>query len=108
MIYLMGLLAAFTMTFLPFWVLPFFCFIVGFVRRYDWRRALTFAMIAAIAVIGAAVARDFQTHNLISIRLAGLFHAPTYVIPLLPGFLIVWIGAFFSRLGSSVRTICMK
>ena len=103
MIYLMGLSAAFMMTFLPFWTLPIFCFAVGFARRYDWCRALTFAMIAAIIVIGAALFKDFQAHNIISTRLAGLLHIPSYIVALIPGFLIIWIGVFFARLGGSLR-----
>lgn len=108
MIYLMGLSAAFVMTFLPFWVLPVFCFVVGFSRRYDWCRALTFAMIAAIIVIGAALFKDFQAHGLILVRLGGLLHVPNYVVALIPGFLIIWIGVFFARLGASLRSICTK
>ena len=105
MIYLMGLSAAFVMTFMPFWMLPAFCFFVGLTRGYDWCRAITFAMIAGIIIIGAAFFKDFQLHGLISMRLGGLLHAPSYVAPLLPGLLTIWIAVFFARLGSSLRTI---
>lgn len=108
MIYLKGLAAAFVMTFLPFWMLPVFCFLVGFARRYDWCRALTFAMIAGIIVIGAALFKDFQSHNLISMRMSGLLHVPNYLIALIPGFLVIWIAVFFARLGASFRAICKR